>query len=138
MTVLTVTASKVGYMDSDGLLEKISAPAGEAIDAGEVVRFSTTTGELVLADDGDAAGSKGPMVAVRSANVANLTITAIRKGLIDLGPGALSGLTYDQDVYLSDTTGKMSDTTGTTGTTIGEVVPAHGVTGVDKLLRVDL
>jgi hypothetical protein len=134
---LTITAANVGFMDADDLLEKVTAPAGEAIDAGEVVRMNTTTGHLVLADDGDAAGRRNPMVAVRSANTANITITAIRKGLVDLGKAALSGFTYDQDVYLSDTTGKMSDTAGTGTTVLGHTVPAFGVTGVDKLLRVD-
>ena len=137
MATLTVTAAKVGFLDIDTLLEKLTLPAGEAIDAGEVMRIDTTTGKWKLAAGGAAADARASFLAVKSANTANVAITGVRKGAIDLG-NALSGVDYDADLYLSNTTGKISTTAGTVSKVVGTVIPAFGHTTADKLLRVDL
>jgi hypothetical protein len=136
MTELTITASEVAPVE---VIEQITAPTDEVITAGQMVRLSTTTGKLTKANGSSAAEARTCGIAIESAEVAGLTITAIRKGVVDIGD-ALGDLTYDDDVYLDDTDGKLTDTSGESSQTklVGTVVPGWGATTADKLLRVDL
>lgn len=134
MTALSITATSVAPVKT---IEQFTGPAAEAINAGQYVRFNTTNGKIELGNGSTAAEAREGGIAVETANVANVTITAIRKGWIDLGD-ALDSLNYDQDVYLSDTDGTLDDTAGTVTRTVGTVVPGWGATTADKLLRVDL
>ncbi len=117
------------------IIEQFTVPAAEAIDAGELVGIDTN-GKAVLAD-----ADTGPItaygVAITSANQANITITAVRKGLVDVGD-VLAGLAYMADVFSSGTPGLMADAVVGGLDPIGQVVPAWGHTTADKLLRVDL
>lgn len=138
MANLTITAADVApvRVDQDG---QFTGPAGAAITAGQVVRLDATSAKWVLASavtgGADIGSIKG--VAVNSANAANITITVVRKGLVDLGD-ALDGLNFDAAVYLSDTEGTLADSAGTVSTVIGRVAPGFGATTPDKLLYVDL
>jgi hypothetical protein len=76
-------------------------------------------------------------VAISEANQAGITITAVRKGVVDLGD-ALDALAFNAVVYASDTDGTLGDAAGTVSKVVGEVIPAFGATTADKLLRVNL
>jgi hypothetical protein len=133
MSDLSITASDVAVVEA---IDQATGPAAEAIDAGEAVFIGASTGKYELADQGEATEDDVEGVAVISANVANITITILRKGLLDVGD-ALSGLDYGALVYLSDTPGQLADADPGNGVVVGQVVPAWGYTTADKLLRVD-
>lgn len=134
MANLSITASRVAPVR---VIEKITAPAAEAITAGQYVRLDTTTGQLTPGNGTSAGEARRGGIAVETANAAGVTITAVRKGLVDIGD-AMSAMAYDADVFLSDTDGTLATTAGTTSLVVGTVVPAFGATTADKLLRVDL
>lgn len=134
MANLTVVAAKVAPVQ---ILEKFTGPAAEAITKGQYVRYNVTNGKIELGNGTLAAEARAGGIAIEGASVAGVTVTAVRKGLIDVGD-ALDALTYDDDVFLSNTDGVLADVAGTVSTIIGTVVPAWGATTADKLLRVDL
>lgn len=119
------------------IIEQFTGPAGEAFAIGEAIRVDVATGYLTPANGSVAAEARVRGIAVRAANVANVEVTILSKGYLDVGD-ALDALTYDDDVFLSDTDGTLADTTGTVSTIVGTVVPGYGSTTPDKLLRVDL
>jgi hypothetical protein len=132
---LTITAADVAAVE---VIEQFTAPAHEAITPGQAVYFVAATGKVGLADENAGAPLDHPVgVAIIEANAANITITAVRKGLIDLGD-ALDSLDYDAIVYLSATAGKLADADPGNTKVVGRVVPGWGYTTADKLLRVDL
>lgn len=138
MAALTVVAADVALATKGGEVhEIITAPAAEVITAGQIVRWDTSTGKLALGNGTTAPESQIVGVAVTEANQANVTITAVRKGVVDLGD-ALDALAFNAVVYASDTDGTLGDAAGTVSKVVGEVIPAFGATTADKLLRVDL
>lgn len=118
------------------VIEQHTGVAGEAVTAGQYVRLNTTTGKIELGKGTTAAEARKGGLALAAA-AAGDTLTFIRKGLADVG-NALSALTYDDDVFLSDTDGTLADAAGTVSLIVGTVVPAWGATTADKLLRLDL
>lgn len=132
---LSITAANVAVVKE---IESFSGPAAEAITAGQYVRYNTTNGKVEIGNGSSAAEGRNGGIAVNSAG-AGETVKALRKGWLDVG-NALSDLTYDDDVYLSDTDGALSGTSGDSTITkiVATVVPSWGATTADKLLRVDL
>lgn len=126
-----VTATDVAAVE---VIEQFTVPAAEAIDAGEVVGIDAD-GKAVLADADAVIMPKG--IAIKSANVAGMTITAVRRGLVDVGD-VLDGLAFGDSLYVSDTPGLLADAAVGGLAAIGEVVPGWGATTADKLLRVAL
>lgn len=133
MANLSITADDVAAVK---VIEQYTGPAAEAITAGQYVRFNTTNGKVELGNGTSAAEARRGGIALRSA-AAGETLTFVRKGVLDVGD-ALATLTYDDDVYLSDTDGTLADAAGTTSLVVGTVVPGYAATTPDKLLRVDL
>jgi hypothetical protein len=135
MSDLSITATDVAPVK---VIEQFTAPAHEAIDAGEAVYFVAATGKVGLADENGSAPLNEPEgIAITTANQANITVTVVKQGIIDVGD-ALAGLDYGATVYLSQTAGLLADADPANGVVIGEVVPAFGATTADKLLRIDL
>ena len=119
------------------VVEQFTGPAAEKIDAGQYVRFDTATGRIALGNATTADEARKGGIAVSSAGTAGITITAVRKGLVNLGD-VFGTFNYDQDIYLSDTDGALADAAGSVSLVVGTVVPAFGAVTPDKLLRVDL
>ena len=117
-------------------LEQFTGPVNEAVAAGQYVRIATATGVIELGNGSSAAEARKGGLALHAAAV-NETVTAIRKGIVDVGE-ALVNLTWDDDVFLSNTDGTLADTAGTATLIVGTVVPGWGSTAADKLLRLDL
>ena len=135
MADLSITAADVAVVET---IEQVTGPAHEAVDAGEVCYIVAASGKYGLADENDSAPVNDPEgVAVVDANAANISITLIRQGVLDVGD-ALAGMDYGAPVYLSQTPGKLADADPAAGIVIGEVIPGWGYTTADKLLRVDL
>lgn len=136
MALLDVpTPADVGALVKD-LIETISGPAAETITAGQYVRLNVTTGFVELGKATITAEGRPGGIALNS-GTANVTITVCRRGLVDMGD-ILGGLNFDQDVYLSDTDGRLADAPGSVTLIVGTVVPINAHTTADKVLRVDL
>ena len=133
MTDLTITATDVAIVRAG---EQFTGPAAEAITAGQYVRFNVSSGKVELGKGTTAAEARKGGIAVASVG-AGESVTFLRKGVLNLG-SAMSALTYDDDVFLSDTDGTLADVAGTVSLIVGTVVPGWQNTTADKLLRVDL
>jgi len=135
MATYTVTAADVGAVAQNNFYDAITAPAAEAITAGQYVRLDTN-GKLALGNATTAAEARAGGIAIATA-AAGITLTAVRKGYLDMGD-IFTSAAYDADVYLSNTDGTLSTSAGTVSLVVGTVAPAWGSTTADKLLRVDL
>lgn len=127
-----VTANEVAAIE---VIEQFTGPAGEAIAAGEVVGIDAATGAIVRADADAVILPKG--IAIKSANVAGLAVTAVRRGIVDVGD-VLDGLAYGDSVFVSGDPGELADAAVGGLAAIGEVVPVWGHTTADKALRIAL
>ena len=136
MADLTIAAADVAPIR---VVEQLTGPAAEAIDAGEMVRIDTSAGTFTLANATTAAEGRAIGMAVTSANQAGITITVVKKGVVEVGD-ALTSETYDEALKLSNTDGKIDDGAGApTGSyIIGRVLPAFGATTADKVLLLEL
>lgn len=133
MADLTITATAVKPVM---VIEQFTGPAAEDISAGQYVRLNTTSGKTELGKGTTAAEARPGGIALGTVK-AGATVTAVRKGIVDLG-NALGDLAYDADVYLSDTDGTLADAAGTVSRVVGQVVPGWAATTADKLLRLNL
>ena len=134
MAAITVTAARVRPVL---IIEQETKPAAEAITRGQYVRIdnagkwalgnATTTGEVALGTGG---------IALKDV-AAGEALTALRKGLVDIGDG-FTAMAFGAPVYLSDTDGGLDTAAGTVSTIVGYVDSAWAATSADKLLRVDL
>lgn len=132
MATLNVTPSAVAPVKVD---EQFTGPTAEVITAGQFVRFNVTTGFFELGNGTTAGEGRRGGIAVTGAPVAGQAITVVTKGIVDMG-NALGSLTYDDDVYLSNTDGTLADAAGSVSYIVGVVVPGFGSTTPDKLLQV--
>ena len=132
MADLTIDTAQVALVE---IIESETLPVAGPINAGDAVRINAT-GKAEQASA--AASATADVIGVAITGSAAGTITVVRKGVVDLGAGALSGVAIDGVIYLSDTAGGLSDAPGTVSTIVGTVIPAWGTDPADKLLRIDL
>jgi hypothetical protein len=132
MATLNVVAASVAPVQ---VHEQLTGPAGEVITKGQFVRLNTTTGLFELGNGTTAAEGRRGGIAIESAPVAGLAITVVTKGILDMG-NALGSLTYDDDVFLSNTDGVLGDAAGSVSYVVGVVVPGFASLTPDKLLAV--
>ena len=132
MADLTITTAR-----PVNVIEQFTGPSAEVLTLGQYARFNVTTGKIELGNATNAAEARDGGIVITPAEYAGAPVTIVSKGLIDVG-NALSALTYDDDVFLSDTDGTLADAAGTVSKIVATVVPANGATTADKLLRVDL
>ena len=136
MANLTVAAADVRLVTGNDE-HQMTAPAGEAIAAGQYCRLDPSTGKFVLGN-ATAAGEVGfGFIALNSAAIGE-TLTGLRGPcLLDIGE-AMASMNWADPVYLSDTDGTLADSAGTVSTILGYVVPGWAHTTADKLLRLAL
>lgn len=138
MSVLLSTAGSVAPVE---IHEQWSAPGGTAINAGQPVYYQASTGWALPA------GTLNPPtgIAITTTTYNGQAVTAVRKGLIDLGGTTLASTTFGQPIYSQAGVIGTAPTAGGTFQ-VGSVVPAFsshsGATGgtltTDRLLRVNL
>ena len=134
MADLTITADNVRVVKRADEHQH-TAPAVEAIVAGQYIRWSTA-GKFELGN-ATAAGEVGDgFIAERDAAVGEPCTGLKGPTLLDVGD-ALSGLAYGASVYLSDTDGTLADAAGTVSTVVGKVVPGWAGSA-KKLLRLTI
>jgi hypothetical protein len=129
-----VTAGKVEVVES---VVQDSMIAAEAIAAGQAVRIDVANGKATKANGTTAAEARIYGVALKAA-AAGAPVTVLRLGVLD--GFDISGMTYDDDVFLSDTDGTLADAAGTVSTIVGKVIGAHAVsvgTALDQLMFVN-
>ncbi len=114
--------------------KQFTGPAGQAINAGQYVRFNTTTGKVELGNGSSAAEARAGGIALKSV-VAGETVTFLADGILDVG-AALAALTYDDIIFLSDTDATLADTAGTVTLVVGRTIPGWQNETADKLLEV--
>lgn len=118
--------------------EQMDLPAEETVVAGAPIRIDTTNGTFRNGNATTAAEADIYGLAFNGAQ-GNLPITGIRHGVLD--GFDLSGMSYWDPVYLSDTDARIATTPGTINKRIGWVIPGTAVptgTAYDKLLLVDI
>lgn len=99
------TANKVEIVES---IIQMTLPTAEVVSPGAAARLDTSTGKFTKSNASSAAEARTYGIATgQKANVAGMPVTAIRKGV--LGGFDLSGLAYDQAVWLSSTDGALCD-----------------------------
>lgn len=116
---------------------QMTAPALEAITAGQYIRQDPTTGKFALGNATSAAEVGDGFIALNSAAIGEAVTGVKGPCVIDVG-SALSGLNFAASVYLSDTDATLADAAGTVSTVVGKVVPGFAHTTADKLLRLSL
>lgn len=134
--IALVTAAKVEIVES---FEQMTAPAEETIVAGAPVRLNTSTGKFSNANAGSAAEARVYGIATKSV-IAGQALTAIRRGVMD-GFAFTSGTDFFEDVWLSDTDGRIADAAGTVAVSLGKCIPGTSVTTgttYDKLFLVEV
>lgn len=137
MANLSITAADVRLVRGDNEHQH-TAPAGEAITAGQYVRLNTSTGKFELGN-GTTSGEVGNKGFVAGRTVAaDETLTAYGgDALLDVGD-ALDALNFGAVVYLSDTDGTLADSAGTVSKTVGVVTSGWAATTADKLLQLTM
>ena len=129
---LTIAAADVAVVEA---IEMITAPEAETLAPGQYARLNTSSGKIEKGKGTTTAEiRKGGIIVKREGDG---MVTLLRKGTVDVG-NALSSLTYDDDVFVSDTDGLFSDTAGSETLIAATVVPAWTSNTPDKLLRFDL
>lgn len=116
------------------VIQKFTGPAVEAIAVGQRCRFDATTGKIALGNATSAAEIKRGGIALHAAAIGE-TVTVVNQGIVDVGE-ALVGLSFGDDVYVSDTDGTFSLLVGdsTVDLIVGMVIPGWGSTAADRLL----
>ena len=133
MADITIVAAEVSPVL---VYKQMTLPAGEIIDAGEVVYLDPTTAKFLLADASTAPLARAVGIALNS-GIINQAITVMVSGLLDVGD-ALTAEAIDEILELSDNPGKIDDALGgTVAKAVGRVWPSYGATAFDKLLFVD-
>ena len=135
MADLTVVAAEVAPIL---VFEQVTLPAGEAIDAGDIVRMDVSTGYATLANASSAAEGRILGMAINSA-VVGQAVTIVKRGIVDVGDALISE-TMDDLIDLSNTDGQMDDGAGTPTTVVnvGRVWPAFGDVSAEFVLFVDV
>lgn len=136
MALLTITASDVRVVKRSELTQ-LTAPAGEAINAGQYCRWNTSTGKFEYGNATTTGEVGDGFIAEKTVAIGD-PLTA-HKGpgvVIDLG-SALDSLNYGASVYLGDTDGRLADAAGTVSTVVGKVIPGWAGTA-KKLLRLTM
>ena len=135
MATLTISASNVRVVTRNSEHQH-TAPAGEAFNAGQYIRWNTSTGKFELGNATSSGEVGDGFIAERTAAVGDPATGLKGPVILDVGD-ALSSLNYGASVYLSDTDGTLADAAGTVSTVVGKVVPGWAGTA-KKLLRLTL
>ncbi|MBN9393442.1 MAG: hypothetical protein J0I20_35755 [Chloroflexi bacterium] len=130
-----VTANSVHIVET---IKQHTVPIAEAVVAGYAVRQDTASGKWTKANATTAAEARALAIAVKTGQ-ANEAVTGLQVGILD--GYDLSGCSYDDPIYLSDTDGKLSTTPGTVTVPVGRVIAGTSSlfgSGYDKLLEVNM
>lgn len=130
----TQSGNSTRTLDVIESIEQRTLPLAADTDEGSPV-YIDANGKFAKADASGAATAKVYGVTLRKAK-AGEPVTAIAKGTVG---GFVLTEAYGEDVFLSDTEGRLADAAGTVSTKVGEIVPGSGQTrgsAPAKLLRV--
>ncbi len=119
MTAIALSSTEAISVINPQNAEILPFLAGASITAGQPVYFNTSTGKLAVADGDSASTAQVRGIALKTVASGEECPVLIR-GLV--AGYALSGLSYDARVYLSDTAGSLDTAAGTVSVVVGRVV----------------
>jgi hypothetical protein len=119
------------------VIEQGIAPAGVALEAGQLVRKDPDTGALLLSDATDADTAIVDGISITTC-AAGFGATYVKKGIVDVGLASLDGLDFDSLIYLSNTAGALSTTAGAQSVVVGRVEAGFSSRPADRLLRINV
>lgn len=117
---IALTVAQVAAIPSSLGLEIASFKTTEAIAKGEAVYFLTSTGTIGIAD-ADASNKQQIRGIALEGVAAGQFVDILKRGL--LAGYTVSGMSYDDKVYLSNTVGDLSTANGTLTVECGRIVP---------------
>jgi len=131
MTAITKTAAQVGpiWPLNAEIRTRIAA---EALTAGESV-YINSNGKVVKSNAGAAGTAKFRGVVLQTVGAGQAVDVQINS---EIGGFAVSGLAYDDPVYLSDTAGAFDTAAGTVSVIAGRVAPMSDK-DLTKVLRLN-
>jgi hypothetical protein len=132
MSAIELTAAQIArvHADRDEVYDKIAA---STITVGQVV-YLTTAGKAAPADASVTTTAQVRGIALNNA-AAGQVVSILRRGAI--AGFTISALTYEDRVYLSDTTGALDTAAGTVAVTVGRVEGGSD-SGISKYLYIDV
>lgn len=133
MAALTVTAAQVSVVFPEEA-EIYDVVAGSAVTPGQGARLDTTTGKAILADGTGTANSKFRGVALGSAG-ANQGVSLLKRGHVR--GYDLSGMSYGDPIYVSNTVGSLDTAAGTVSRVAGMVVALSNGGTPEKVAYID-
>ena len=120
-----------------GDYEQVESKLGEVLAAGDLVRFDTATGFFTGANATSAAEANWVGILL-TGGIAGEYATAIEKGEVE--GFDLSGRSFGDPIFASNTDKALADAAGTTSAIVGRVYPARagsiGTANFDKILKV--
>lgn len=113
-----------------------TAALAEAMAEGDIARLDATNGTFTGANGTTTGEAKAPLYVLLSGGVAGQYVTGVERGKI--AGFDLSGRSFGDAIYLSDTDKTLADAAGTVSTVVGRVISgtATGTPPYDKLLEV--
>lgn len=130
---ITFTADKLLPL-RPGESEIIPVIAGVALVKGNIARIGTADGKAYLASAGTAGSAGARGIILKSAGIGQAT-DMLKRGPV--GGFDLSGLTYDQLVYLDDGAGSAGTAAGAVSKTIGRTFGLTDVATRTKAIYFD-
>lgn len=137
MTDLVIDATRVKVVRAGAGEHQHTAPALEAITAGQYIRLDPSTGKFRLGNGTTATEVGEGYIAGNSAAIGEPVTGYQAPVVMDLGD-ALAALNFADPVYVSDTDATLGTTAGTVSKVAGTVVPGFSKTTVEKLLKINL
>lgn len=131
MAAISVTAAQIAEVDPIKATIR-NYITGVALTKGQAVYIVPATGKLALAD-GNGSGTKQFRGVALDAGGVGAAVRVLEAG--DCYGFDLSGLNYDDPVYLSDTAGSLDTAAGTVTVYCGRVAPLTDAS-LTKVLRV--
>jgi hypothetical protein len=132
MADITVTAAQVGLVFPEKA-EVYDFIAAATITAGQVV-YQDSAGKANLADANGSGTVQARGIALNGGG-AGQAISVLKKGHVY--GFTVSGVAYDDPVYLSNTAGALADAAGGTSVICGRVVSLTNGTTLTKVLHVE-
>ena len=131
---IALVVAQVASIPSSLGVEVFSYKATEAIAKGEAVYFLTSAGTIGVADANDSGKQQFRGIALEGV-AAGQFVDVHKRGLI--AGFTVSGMSYDDIAYLSDTAGDLSTTNGTLTVNCGRVVAMPDNPNLTKVLYID-
>lgn len=129
---VALTAARIAVVDVR-VAEIYSYKAAAALTKGQALYFVAADGTVGVADANDSGKQQFRGIALQAV-AAGQTVDVLKRGRVE--GYTVSGLSYDDPIYLSDTAGSLSTAVGTMTVNCARVVPLNDK-DLTKVLYID-